>query len=90
MGTVASLLRVVGLVIVAILVVHILLTVFGANPNNAFATFMRDGANFFSLGLADLFTQPDPRISVALNYGIAAVLWLVITSIVVAIERRLG
>ena len=88
-GTVASVLRVIGLVIVAILVVHILLSVFGANPNS-FATFIRDGANFFSLGLTDLFTQPDPRISVALNYGIAAVIWLVITSVVVGIVRRIG
>jgi hypothetical protein len=89
-GAVATVLRVIGLVIVAILVIHILLTVFGANPANAFATFIRDGANMFSLGLTDLFTFADAKLSAGVNYGIAAVIWLVITSIVVGLVRRVG
>jgi hypothetical protein len=89
-GTVASILRIVGLVIVAILVIYILLSIFGANQANSFATFIRDGANTFSLGLADLFTPADPRLRVGLNYGIAALIWLVITGVVVGIVRRIG
>lgn len=89
-GAVATVLRVIGLVIVAILVIHILLTLFGANPANSFATFIRDGARMFSLGLTDLFNFPDPKLSTAVNFGIAAVIWLVITSIVVGLVRRVG
>lgn len=89
-GTVATVLRVIGLIIVAILVIHIVLTVFGANPANTFATFVRDGAQMFSLGLTDLFTFPDPKLAAGVNYGIAAVIWLVITSIVVGLVRRVG
>lgn len=89
-GVVASVLRVIGLIIVAILVIHILLTVFDANPSNAFATFIRDGANMLSLGLTDLFTQLTPKLSTAVNYGIAAIAWLIITGIVVGIVRRIG
>jgi hypothetical protein len=89
-GAVATVLRVIGLVIVAILVIHILLTVFGANPSNSFATFIRDGANMFSLGLTDLFTFADAKLTAGVNYGIAAVIWLVITSIVVGLVRRVG
>jgi hypothetical protein len=89
-GAVATVLRVIGLVIVAILVIHILLTLFGANPANSFATFIRDGARMFSLGLTDLFNFPDPKLSAAVNFGIAAVIWLVITSIVVGLVRRVG
>ena len=89
-GAVATVLRVIGLVIVAILVIHILLTLFDANPGNAFATFIRDGANMFSLGLTDLFRLANAKATVAVNYGLAAVLWLVITSIVVGLVRRVG
>lgn len=89
-GAVATVLRVIGLVIVAILVIHILLTLFDANPANTFATFIRDGANTFSLGLTDLFALANPKATVAVNYGLAAVLWLVITSIVVGLVRRVG
>jgi hypothetical protein len=87
-GAVATVLRVIGLVIVAILVIHILLSIFGANPANTFATFIRDGARMFSLGLSDLFTFADPRLTVGVNFGIAAVIWWVITSIVVGLVRR--
>ncbi|MBO0850066.1 MAG: hypothetical protein J2P20_11425 [Pseudonocardia sp.] len=89
-GVVASVLRVIGLIIVAILVIHILLTAFNANASNQFATFIRDGANMLSLGLTDLFTNLTPKLATAVNYGIAAVAWLIITGIVVGIVRRIG
>jgi len=44
----------------------------------------------FSLGLTDLFTFADAKLSAGVNYGIAAVIWLVITSIVVGLVRRVG
>jgi hypothetical protein len=86
----AAVLRVIGLVIAAILVIHILLAVFGANPANAFAVFIGHGADTFSLGLVNLFTLANPKIAVAVSYGIPAVIWLVITTIVVAVVRRAG
>ena len=87
-GILATVLRIVGVLIVAVLVIHILLTVFDANPANAFATFIKGAANTFSLGLTDLFTPKDPKVAVGVNYGIAAVIWLVITGIVVGLVRR--
>jgi Na+-translocating ferredoxin:NAD+ oxidoreductase RnfE subunit len=44
----------------------------------------------FSLGLTDLFALANPKATVAVNYGLAAVLWLVITGIVVGLVRRVG
>jgi hypothetical protein len=85
---VASLLRVIGLIIVAILVIYILLVVAGANPVNGFAVFVKNAADTFSLGLSNLFLLKDPKFAVGVNYGIAAVAWLVITSIVVGLVRR--
>lgn len=89
-GTLATVLRVLGLLIVAILVIHILLTVFDANPANTFAAFIAGWANTLSLGLTDLFTFPNVKLATAVNYGIAAVIWLVITGIVVGLVRRVG
>jgi hypothetical protein len=86
----ATVLRVIGLIIVAILVVHILLTVFDANPANAFASFIRDAANTLSLGVTNLFTPANPKVAVAVNYGIAAAIWLVITTVVVGVLGRIG
>jgi hypothetical protein len=82
-------LRAIGLFIVAVLVVHILLTLLDANPANAFAQTVAYLANVFDLGLSDLFVQPNPKLSVALNYGVAAIIWLVITSLVTRLVRRL-
>jgi len=72
------------------LVVYILLFTFDANQANQFATFVRNGANFFSLGLTDLFQPANQKIAVAVNYGIAALIWLVITNFVTGLVRRVG
>lgn len=87
---IVSVLRVIGLIIVGFLVVHILLNTFDANPANQFAQFVRNGAYFFSLGLGDLFQPANPKVAVAVNFGIAAVIWLVITNIVTGLVRRVG
>ena len=89
-SVIISVLRVIGLIIVAFLVVHILLFTFDANQANQFATFVRNGANIFSLGLTDLFQPANPKVMVAVNYGIAAVIWMVITSFVTGLVRRVG
>ncbi|MGD9530777.1 hypothetical protein [Pseudonocardia sp.] len=84
----ASLLRAIGLFIVAVLVLFIVLTVLDANPANPLTQAVTYLANLFDLGLSDLFVQPDPKVAVALNYGIAAVVWLVITTVVTRLVRR--
>jgi hypothetical protein len=87
--TAASVVGAIGYVIVAILVIHIVLTLLGANPANAFAAFFATAAGFFSLGLGNLFLFPDnPAMQTAVNYGIAALIWLVLTLVVTRILRR--
>ena len=85
---VATVLRIIGYLIVAALVVHILLTVFDANPANAFASWIKSTADTFSLGLSNLFLPKDPKVAVGVNYGIAAIAWVIITQIVVGLVRR--
>lgn len=86
----AGLLRIVGLLIVAVLVVHILLVVLEANPANTFAQTIAELADTFDLGLSNLFQYSEAKLSVILNYGIAAAIWFLITAVVVRLVRRLG
>lgn len=85
-----TLLRVLGLIIVAILVIHILVTVFDANEANAFASSVRQAATAVSLGMTDLFTPTNPKLAVAVNCGAAAVIWLAITMLVVGMFGRIA
>lgn len=86
----ASVLRIVGMVIVAVLVVHILFTLLDANPANFLTEFVASWAAQFNLGLGNLFTPDQPKMAVTLNYGVAAIVWLVITAVVVRLVRRIA
>ncbi len=95
-GELASLLRIVGLVVVAVLVVYIVLVLLDANFANAFASRVRDVANAVDLGFSDangahtLFRPADPKLRDTLNYGLAAVVWYAVTAIVVRLVRRIA
>lgn len=89
-GLLASVLRVVGLLIVAVLVVFIVLTLLNANFGNTFAAAVKDLAASLDLGLSNLFLPADPKVGVLLNYGVAAVIWYAITAVVVRLVRRIG
>lgn len=86
----ASVLWAVGLVIVAVVVGHIALTLLNANPANFLTEFLGGWAATFNLGLGNLFTPDEPKLTVALNYGVAAVIWLVLTAVVSRLVRRLA
>ena len=85
----AGVLRIVGMLIVAVLVIHIVLTLLDANPANGFTIFISDLAEYFNLGLGNLFLPADPKLGVLFNYGAAALLWFAITTVVVRIVRRI-
>ena len=93
-GTVASVLasivRWVGLVFAALLVVHVIFTVGSANPANGIVSFVRSWADGLALGFSDLFTPSDEKLRVLVNYGIAAIFWLVVSGILAKIIRRVG
>jgi hypothetical protein len=88
--TVANVLRIIGLVIVAILVLHILFTLLQANPDNSLTQLIARGADVFDLGLSNLFLIGDKQVQVLLNYGTAALLWYLIMVVVVRLVRRMG
>ena len=89
-NAVARALRTIGYAIVAVLLLHIVLTLLQANPANAVASLVRRLAGTFDLGLSNLFLVDDPMLSVLLNYGTAALAWLLITALVVRLASRIG
>jgi hypothetical protein len=61
--------------------IYILLIVLGANTANGFYTFIRSLAEPLALFFPGLFATGNFHLDVILNYGLAAVFWLVIGSI---------
>jgi hypothetical protein len=89
-GAVARALRTIGYAIVAVLLLHVVLTLLQANPDNVVAAQIRRLANTFDLGMSNLFLVDDPQVAVLLNYGSAALAWLLIALVVVRLTRRIG
>lgn len=90
---IALLVQIVHLVVsvfALILVVHIGLVVFEANPTNSFAEFIADLARALNVGFEDLFTPESVKWRVTLNFGLAAILWLVVGAIVIRLLQALG
>ncbi len=88
--TMARAVRTIGYAIVAVLLLHILLTLLQANPANVVASLVARLAATFDLGLSNLFLVADPMVSVVVNYGAAVLAWLLITAVVVRLVSRIG
>ena len=89
-GILAGLVRWAGLIVVIILVVRVLLTVGGANPANGITSFITSASDPLAWGFKDLFTPGDAKLRVLVNYGIAAIFWLIVSSIIARLIRRIG
>ncbi|MDT8910822.1 hypothetical protein [Amycolatopsis sp. PS_44_ISF1] len=86
----ASIVRWIGLIFAALLVLHVIFVIGEANAANGIVSFVRSWADGLSLGFKDLFTPSDAKLRVLVNYGIAAVFWLVVSAILARIIRRIG
>ncbi|MGW3472985.1 hypothetical protein ACWDKQ_31980 [Saccharopolyspora sp. NPDC000995] len=88
-GVLVNVVRWVGTLGAALLVIHVVFTVAGANPDNGITRFVAFWAETLALGFQDLFMPDDPKLAVAVNYGVAALFWLIATSMAVRILRAL-
>jgi hypothetical protein len=79
---VATIVRVVCSVIAALIVVHAVFVLFEANPANPLVTFTAGWRDSFGWFTKDLFTPSDPKIAEAINDGLAALIWVVVGSLV--------
>jgi hypothetical protein len=89
-GVLVTVVRWIGTLVALLLATHVVLTVGGANPDNAITRFVAQWAQPLALGFATLFMPADPQLAVLINYGVAALFWLVVTSLAVRILHALG
>ncbi|MCT2582440.1 hypothetical protein [Actinophytocola gossypii] len=89
-GVVAGVVRWVGLVLALTLVIHVLLTVGQANPDNGITTFFAEAADPLALAFRNLFTPENAELRVLVNFGLAALFWLIVSSVLSRLIRRLG
>ena len=89
-GALAGVLRTIGMAIIVVLVLHVVLTLLGANPDVWLVALVRDLAATFDLGLSELFRPDDPALAVVLNHGAAALIWFLLTAVAVRLLLRLG
>lgn len=90
MTLVASVVKILCTIFAAILVVYIVLFVASANQSNGIFTFFADAANNLTLGIGDLFVPASESLKVILNYGLAAVVWLIIGAVIARILNALA
>jgi hypothetical protein len=79
---VATVVRVVCSVIAALIVIHALFVFFEANYTNPlveFTTTVRDTFGWFT---KNLFAPSDPKLAETINDGLAALIWVVVGSLV--------
>ena len=85
----ATIVRVVASVIAALIVVHAVFVLFEANPQNLLVEFTTGWRDTFGWFTMDLFAPSDPKIAEAINDGLAALIWVVVGSLVSKLIVRL-
>jgi hypothetical protein len=87
-GTASRVISGIGVVFALIEILYILMLVLGANPTNAFFRFIASLAEPLALFFPGLFNTGNANVDVLLNYGLAAVFWLVVTGILARAVSR--
>jgi hypothetical protein len=85
----ATIVRVVCSVIAALIVIHAVFVLFEANPENLLVRFTAGWRDTFGWFTKDLFRPSDPKIAEAINDGLAALIWVVVGSLVSKLIVRL-
>jgi hypothetical protein len=79
---IANTIRVATAFIALVFVLHIVFTLFGANPSSGIVAFVYGAAKIFVFGFGDVFTPSDATIGLIVNYGLAAIVYLVVGRII--------
>lgn len=88
-GTAADLVRILAMIICVLLALHIAFVVFSANRDNSIVRTVNDGADWFAWRFRDMFVPKDERVGVLVNYGIAAVVYLIVGRVAAGLIRRI-
>jgi hypothetical protein len=87
--TAAAAVRVIAMIICVLLALHIAFVVFSANHDNSIVRTVNDWADWFAWRFRDIFVPKDERVGVLVNYGIAAVVYLIVGRVLAGLIRRI-
>jgi hypothetical protein len=87
-GLLARVVRLVVSVVVLIIVAGILLVVLKANPTNAIVSDVHGWARSLAGPFDGIFSFHNPRIAISVNWGIAAVVYLLVGGLIVRLIGR--
>ncbi|MGY1779170.1 hypothetical protein [Geodermatophilus sp. SYSU D01036] len=87
---VASAVRLVASLVAAVIVVHAVFTFFEANPANTLVSAAADVRENLGWFTVDLFRPSDPRIGETVNAAIAALVWVVVGTLVSRVLVKLA
>jgi hypothetical protein len=87
-GGAGRVIQVISVILAAIIVLYIIFVLIGANSGNTIVSTDSDWASTLSSWFKDLFTPANWKLRVVLNYGLAALFYLVVGRILaVAVDR---
>ena len=85
---IARIVRLVTLGVVAVIVAAILFKVLGANASNEVVSTITDWARWLAGPFRDLFTFDNAKTAVAVNWGLAALVYAVVGSLLASLIAR--
>jgi hypothetical protein len=88
LGLLARVIIVIATVVFLIIAIGILLLLLGANPGNAVVQAVTDAARWLAGPFNGLFDLGDRRNTIALNWAIAAFVYLILGALIAGILRR--
>jgi membrane-bound ClpP family serine protease len=89
-GTLARLIRLAAGVLAAIIVLGILLIVLEANPDNGIVSTVHDAASSLVGPFKNMFSLDDAKANVAVNWGIAALVYLIVGMLIARLIALIG
>jgi hypothetical protein len=88
MLAIARLVRLIVGLVVLVIVAAILLKVASANPGNAIVSDIHDAGKALVGPFKDVFSIKNPKTSIAANWGLAALVWLVVGGFIASLIAR--
>jgi len=88
-GSAGRILQLVAVILAFIIILHIIFVLLGANAGNSIVSTDANWAGWLATWFKNLFTPSNYKLSVVLNYGLAAIFYLVIGRILGAGVDRL-
>jgi hypothetical protein len=85
---VARIVSLITMVVVGLIVIGILLTIFDANKDNQIVKWLLDAGKFLVGPFKDIFKPDGAKTKVAVNWGLAAVVYALVGGLIARLLRR--